>query len=117
MTPTFTVLFITFFIVCIVLTICTIASHNLSTKDFSDKCVFVLCLLLTIVCYTSTVIFAVSGNTTVEVSIVQNDSSTQHFILQRKNYDYDKHGITIYTDSVDIRLYDVKKIEICDVKN
>lgn len=117
MTSSFIVLIIVLIIACIVLTLCTLTAYNWKIKDFSDKCIFVFCLLLTIICYASTIMFIVSGNTTVEVSIVRNDSSIHNFLLKHKNYDYDRHGITIYTDSVNIRMYDVKEIKILDVKN
>ena len=117
MTPSYIVLLIVFIIVCIVLTLCTLTAYNWKIKDFSDKCVFVMCLLLTITCYASTIMFVVSGNTTVNVSIIRNDSSTHNFLLKRKNYDYDRHGIIIYNDSVQTRMYDVKEIKISDVKN
>lgn len=117
MIPSFLVLLIVLIIVCIVLTLCTVTTYSWKIKDFSDKCTFVCCLLLTIICYASTVMFVVFGNTTVNVSIVHNDSSIHNFLLKHKNYDYDRYGITIYTDSVDIRMYDVKEIKSFDVKN
>lgn len=117
MIPVFTVLFSVLIIVCVVLTLCTLTAYNWKLKDFGDKCIFVFCAILTIASYALTVIFVISGNTTVEVSIIHNDNSTQNMLLKRKNYDYDRHGITIYTDSVDTRMYDVKEIKIIDVKN